>query len=49
MDELLQDPALAGRASPYLEVFHRKASTEPDTPMYYRPDRGVWPAGAPEE
>jgi hypothetical protein len=49
MDELLQDPTLAGRASPYLEVFHRKASTEPDTPMYYRPDRGIWPAGAPEE
>jgi hypothetical protein len=49
MDDLLRDPSLAGRASPYLEKFHREASLDADSPHYYRPERAIWPVGAPEE
>ncbi|MCZ7647132.1 MAG: hypothetical protein M5U26_18060 [Planctomycetota bacterium] len=48
MEDLLADPSLAARAGKYLEAFHRKASEDPEAPIFYRPERGVWPSGAPE-
>lgn len=49
MEDLLADPALASRAGRHLEAFHKKASEDADAPTFYRPERGVWPQGAPAE
>ncbi len=49
MEDLLADPALAGRTGKHLEECHRTAAKSPDSPTFYRPDSGVWPTGAPAE
>jgi hypothetical protein len=49
MEELLAEPELARRAGAHLEEFHRTAAQSPGMPVFYRPDCGIWPPGAPAE
>ena len=48
MEELIADPALAARESPYIEEMLRK-SQGTDLPFYGHTECGVWPPGAPAE
>jgi hypothetical protein len=48
IEEILAEPSLARRQSPYLEELYSNAANS-DAPTFYRSEKGIWPPGAPAE